>query len=273
LSPTGVWLPATFSDAHARVVFKYLDEGRRSLSFAEWTLVFESFGLLDEAIADTPDGLRRFRSLYESQVENSFADRYIADLLETVNVTAEWMSLWARYARAIVALWRGAGWPERLGPESRLLLSYWLFWWEMFAEGYAFEVQVFRDLKRSDVDFVPHDIHTRQGRRSPYDLDVLGLHGDVKTSVYFLQMGRVPGMRYDFYISRFRYQGRQRWMVVLMQLAAWRKIDGDTEATTWDRAQLALPSVASVMHEGRQIILVEYEMWKTRVRQRQSEGE
>jgi len=124
LSPTGVWLPATFSDAHARVVFKYLDEGRRSLSFAEWTLVFESFDLLDEAIADTPDGLRRFRSLYESQVENSFADRYIADLLETVNVTAEWMSLWARYARAIVALWRGAGWPERLGPESRLLLSY-----------------------------------------------------------------------------------------------------------------------------------------------------
>jgi hypothetical protein len=75
LSQTRVWLPATFSDSHAHVILKYLDQGRRSLSRAEWSTAFEGFDLLGDAIADTPDGLQRFKALYESQIENNFADR------------------------------------------------------------------------------------------------------------------------------------------------------------------------------------------------------
>ncbi|MBN1890656.1 MAG: hypothetical protein JW850_21860 [Thermoflexales bacterium] len=268
-----VWLPVAFGDSYTRIVFKYLDQGRWSLSRAEWSLAFEAFDLLGDALIDTPDGLQHFKALYESQIEANLANRYIADLLKLDNVPGGWTPLWARYARAIFALWQRSSWLEGVGVEARLLLGYWLFWWEMFAEGYAFEVQVLEDLEQSGVAFAPHDLRTRQGRRSPYDLAVLGLHGDIKTSLYFLQHGRSPGMRRDFYISRFRYRGREKVMIVLMQPLAWQKIDGEAERATWEQLKAELPTVASILHRGRQIVVVDYETWKARVRRRQQQEE
>ena len=268
---SGVWLPAGFTDEHAQAVLKYLDRGRRALSRADWQWALAGFDLLHEALADTPEGLHRFATLYETQVEAPFADRYISDLLALGDVSAQGVKVWARYAQSIVALWQRAGWHERLGKEGRLLLSYWLFWWESFARGYAFEVEVFRDLKASGVAFVAHDIRHREGRRSAYDLEVLGLRGDIKTSLYFLQAGRRPGMRHDFYITRFRYRGHERVMVVLMQPAAWQRIDGEAVHTTWEAVREGLPQVALIMHKGREIVLVEYEMWKKLILKRQRE--
>jgi len=268
-----VWLPVAFQDGHMQAVLKYLDRGRQALSRADWLWALDGFDLLHEALADTPEGFRHFASLYETQIEAAFADRYIADLLALEDVSAQAAALWARYARAITALWREAGWQRRLGSEARLLLAYWLFWWEAFATGYAFEVEIFRDLKASNITFIAHDIRSREGRRSLYDLEVLGLRGDIKTSLYFLHAGRSPGVRHDFYISRFRYRGRQRVIVVLMQPAAWKRIDGEPEHTTWAAIKAALPAVASVRHEGREVILVEYEAWKVRVLHRQQKQE
>jgi len=266
---TNVWLPATFTDNHAQAVLKYLEQGRWTLSRADWQWALTGFDLLHDALADTPAGLRRFASLYETQVEAAFVDRYLSGLLAMDDVPTQSVTLWARYARAITALWREAGWQQQLGTEARLLLGYWLFWWEAFATGYAFEVHVFRDLKVSNIAFVAHDIRSGEGRRSLYDLEVLGLHGDIKNSLYFLRIGRSPGMRHDFYITRFRYQGRERVMVVLMQPAAWKQIDGDTERTTWAAIKKTLLPVASVLHKGREVILVSYEVWKARVLYRQ----
>jgi len=266
----GVWLPATFTDNHIQAVLKYLDQGRWALSRADWRWALAGFDLLHDALADTPEGLRRFAVLYETQIEAGFADRYIVDLLALDDVSVQGTELWARYARAIVALWRESGWQRRLGSEARLLLAYWLFWWEAFATGYAFEVEIFRDLKASNITFIAHDIRSREGRRSLYDLEVLGLRGDIKTSLYFLRIGRSPGVRHDFYISRFRHQRRKR-MVVLMQTAAWKRIDGETERTTWAAIKARLPLVASVLHEEREVILVEYETWKARILRRQQE--
>jgi hypothetical protein len=270
MSKIGVWLPATFSQRQAKAVLKYLDQGRHTLSRAEWREALTGFDLLADALANTSQGYERFAALYESQIELPLADRYIADLLTSTQVATQGITLWAQYARLITAMWQEAGWPSRLGAESRLLLAYWLYWWESFATGYAFEVTIFRDLQAAKIPFTPHDIRSRDGRRSAYDLEVLGLHGDIKNSLYFLQSGRRVGLRHDFYISRFRDQASERVIIVLIQPAAWEQINGDAEPTTWAVVKRNMPPVASVQHQGRKVILVDYETWKARVLRRQT---
>ncbi|MCI0398293.1 MAG: hypothetical protein L0332_11795 [Chloroflexi bacterium] len=95
------------------------------------------------------------------------------------------------------------------------------------------------------------------------------MQGDIKNSLYFLQSGRRLGVRHDFYISRFRDQEADRVIIVLMQPAAWEQINGEAEPTTWATVKVNMPPVASVSHQGRKVILVEYETWKVRVRRRQ----
>lgn len=266
---SGIWLPDTFTIHHQKTVLKHLEEGPWTLSRPQWRWALEGFGLLHDALVDTPSGWLRFTSLYESQIEVAFADRYLVDLLALSDVANESIPLWARYARAISAWWHRTGWPQRLGIDGQLLLAYLLFWWRSFATGYAFEVQIFHDLKTSKIDFTPHNIRSRVGRRSYHDLEVLGWYGDIKTSLYFLTIGRSPGMRHDFYISQFRQQKRVRIMVVLMQPAAWKQINGDAKPMTWAAITAQAPTVASVLHQGRKIVLIEYSEWKARVQQEQ----
>lgn len=64
--------------------------------------------------------------------------------------------------------------------------------------GYAFEVEIYRDLKNSGIDFQAHDIRKRVSRFSAYDLKVLNLKGDIKTSLYFLFATRSRGLAHDF---------------------------------------------------------------------------
>lgn len=58
-------------------------------------------------------------------------------------------------------------------------------------------------------------------------------------------------------------------MVVLMQPAAWKQINGDATRTTWEALKTTLPEVASLLHKGRKIILIPYDSWKARVRHEQ----
>ena len=240
------------------------------MSRLEWRWALKGFRLLHDALVDTPEGWRRFASIYEADIEGAFANRYLSDLLALSDVAKQSTALWASYAREITAFWRSSGWGRRLGEGNQLMLAYWLFWWRSFATGYAFEVQVFHDLEASKINFNAHDIRSRAGRYTPYDLKVLGLYGDIKTSLYFLRFGRSPGIRHDFYITRVRQQGRLRVMVVLMRPTAWKQINGDAERTTWNEIAKALPTVASVLHDGREIVLIEYGEWKARVRHEQN---
>jgi len=266
---SGIWLPQAFTIHHQKAVLKHMEEGRWTLSRSEWHWALTGAGQLHKASANTPFGWLRFASIYDKQIEAIFVDRYLDDLLVLNNVEAESTGLWARYARAITAWWYRAGWTQQLGSEGQLLLAYLLFWWRAFATGYAFEVQIFRDLNDSNINFTPHDILSPTGRFSPYDLEVLGLHGDIKTSLYFLRVGRSPGMRHDFYISRFWQQGRLRVMVVLMQPAAFQQINGDAIPTTWAAIKASLPNVAKITEQGSEIMLVPYEEWKARIRYQQ----
>ena len=267
-----LWFPANFTIDHRKAILKDLEEGPWTLSRTEWEWALKGFGLLHNAQAETPNGWRRFAFLYETQIEAVFADRYLVDLLALHDVKAESIPLWARYARAISAWWHRTGQNRRFGRDGQLLLGYLLFWWRAFATGYAFEVQVFRDLTASKIAFTAHNIRSQIERYSSYDLEVLGLYGDIKTSLYFLRFGRSPGMRHDFYISRLRQRKRVRIMVVLMEPAAWKQINGDAKRMTWAEIRASAPTVASVLHEGYEIILIAYEEWKIRVRREQQKG-
>jgi hypothetical protein len=265
----GVWLPATFSDQHAQAVFKYLEQGRQTLSKKEWQWAISGFDLLANALIQTAQGLQTFAKLYETQIEEPLADRFIDQLLATQKPAEDGVALWARYARLVTAIWHKAGWQQQFGREGRLLLTYWLYWWESFAIGYTFEATIFQDLRESGIDFVAHDLHSRTERLSAYDLELLGAKGDIKSSLYFLQSGRKPGMRHDFYISRFREGQTERIVIVLLRPTIWKKLNGDTLAMTWKEITTHLPQIAAVKHHGQTIVVIRYEVWKERVMRQQ----
>lgn len=151
------------------------------------------------------------------------------------------------------------------------MLAYCLYFWEAFAVGYAFEVEIFRDLHRSGVLFRAHDLRDRQERLAPYDLEVLGLQGDIKNSLYFLHIGRGQKLPHDFYITRF-YEGRRQYIfIVMIQLEAWHQIDGDTIAGLLNEATRHFPQPVQVELKTGSIVIVDYEIWKQKVlRQQQS---
>ena len=199
----GLWLPPKFTIDHQKAVLKHVEEEPWRLSRIEWEWALSGFNLLHQAQAYTPLGWNSFASIYQSQVEAVFAERYLMDLLALSDVANKSIPLWARYARLITSVWNRAKWHLALGENRRLLLSYWLFWWRSFALGYAFEVQVFRDLEAEKIAFTAHNILEPTERRSPYDLKVLGQLGDIKTSLYFL---------------RFRAAGHQIYRIISILL-------------------------------------------------------
>ena len=135
--------------------------------------------------------------------------------------------------------------------------------------GYAFEVEIYRDLTNSGVHFQAHDIRDRAARYSAYDLQILNLKGDIKTSLYFLYTTRSRGVTHDFYITRF-YEGKQqRTLVVLMQPYAWNLINGDTIKALLEEATQQFPLPVMVKIEDRPIVIMEHNVWKERVLQRQ----
>jgi hypothetical protein len=268
-----IHLPAGFTDDHQRLILKYLIEGRAALSLVEWRLVLNGFDRLHQALVVTAEGAITFRQVYQVQVDHLFADAFIAELLQLPNVIRDYPPLRAHTARAIVTRLQQSGLRHPDSPESNLLLAYCLYFWESFAAGYAFEVAIYRDLTAAGIAFEAHDIRHQRGRLSPYDLRVLGLRGDIKTSLYFLYVGRGRGLPHDFYLTRFYEADRQRTLVVILKPEAWTKIDGDTIVKTLEQALSAFPKAALVELESAKIVVVDYAVWKTKVLHRQHREE
>lgn len=74
------------------------------------------------------------------------------------------------------------GWFDPRTKAPRFPLAYCLFWCYSFTKGYAFEVEIFTNLKRSGVAFNAHDLFVREGRFSEFNPFILGFCGDIKTS-------------------------------------------------------------------------------------------
>jgi hypothetical protein len=262
-----VQVPAHFSPDHERVAIDYL-AGRLSGRQA-WAKAFEAFDLLDQAVFILGEERYTFRQFYQRMVDHWLADAYLDELLKLHDVKRESEVLWARFARRIVAEFTRRGWRRSDVPETRLLLSYSLYWWNAFARGYALEVEIFRDLQASGIQFQAHELLDRQQRYSPSDLTISGMAGDIKTSVYFVQTA--GPLVHDFYLVRLFIRGQMYTLIALLQPAAWDIIDGETVQGSLDTIAEQLPAPVRIQHRGREMVILSYGEWKRRILRLQEE--
>ena len=194
-------LPDIFTQEHERVLTIYLSDDRR-LDTSSRQMLFEAINLLSQAEAKSDISSSTFRQIYDKYVDQSFADSYFEKLLALTDVSTQSPALTAEFARQIAPQLEQASLLVQDVPQSYLLFAYCVYWWQSFARGYAFEVEIMRDLEASQVDFTMHDLLSSGERYSPADLIVLDLLGDIKTSTYFLQLQPSGPLANDFYITR-----------------------------------------------------------------------
>ena len=264
-----ILFPPAYTFEHEQLTLRYLRLGRLALTFAEWKVLFTAFDLLHQAVVEVKQGSMSFRTIYQEQVDRPFADRYIDALLQLVNITQGQDALRAQFARQIWDRLQEASFYDSEVPAGNLLVAYCLYFWESFAMGYAFEVEIFRDLRASGIDFSAHDIRDRRARLSAYDLVVLNLYGDIKNTLYFLQVRRSQHLQHDFYITRF-YEGQRRYtLIVMVQLAVWETIDGDTINGLLYEATKQFPRPVQVALDTGSVVVVDYAIWKAKILRQQ----
>jgi hypothetical protein len=62
---------------------------------------------------------------------------------------------------------------------------------------------------------------------------------------------------------------RTRLRVVIMKEEAWYQIDGPSVESALERVPEIFPAVASIYIKGEKLIVVEYELWKQKVKAKQ----
>jgi hypothetical protein len=144
-----VRLPPGFTDVHKEITRRFVQG--ESFSQAERALLFEAFDLLHKAEVITEAGWESFVTAYERLVEAPFANYYLQGLVEAQDIEATAEPLRAQVSRRIMPTLREAGLVDPAEPSSFYLLAYCLYWWYAFARGYAFEVEVLRDLEASGI--------------------------------------------------------------------------------------------------------------------------
>ncbi len=263
-----VLLPAEFDQEHRRIV---LDFARRGHEFgrAEWRKAIAAFDLLKNAAVLTEHGLLPFPIIYRQHVEELHADEFIVALYQAEHIADTGASRWATVARAVEPHLAQAGLSRPDVPATRLIVAYCLYWWRAFTLGYTLEIEIQRDLEASGIQFQAHDLRRPEDRLSPYDLEVLGFKGDIKTSVYFLQAARTRTLLHNFYITRIRGQQRTRTLVVFVQADMWQTIDGETLLVLLEQVADTLPQAVRIVHEGVELTVIEYETWKSKVKRYQ----
>ncbi len=250
-------LPQAFSDTHRSAILKYFVSGRMTLTSSEWQIALAGFNLLHHAVVPSKHTQLYFSEIYDQQVDRPFAEQYIDALLALAEPTG-YQPIRAHFSRQIVQRLQSSGLLHADVPQSNLLLAYCLYFWESFAAGYAFEAEIFRDLSQSGIHFKAHDIRIRASRLSAFDLEILGLHGDIKTSFYFLHLTQGQGLPHDFYITRIYEGSVQRTYVVMLQLEAWEQIDGDTIVGALRNVTQHFPHPVRVELDQGTVVITDY---------------
>lgn len=262
---THILLPKGFTARHRSLVLAYV-RGKETIPGADWPHLMEAFDLLHNAAVMIGRERRAFPTIYRELVEDHYAARFIEQLYTLTDVEKESARLRAAVARAVIRSLQKADYYQPDIPKCRLLLAYILYWWNSWSKGYAFEVYIYRDLLKAGIRFQAHDLRSPAGRYSPYDLEVLGFRGDIRTSTYFLRAARTQGLEHDFYISRlYTPEQRARMLVVFLKSDVWEEIDGATVAVALEQAAEIFPAVARITYRGVELIVADYEVWKEKV--------
>ncbi len=267
-----IYLNPQLTDEHQRLVAKYV-ESPSALSHSEWTDALWAFDLLRTSIVRCQEHTMTFSGFYEQFVDAPFAERFLTELMQQDDVEAAGGRLTVAFSREIRQALADRGLNEPMPAPMRLLLAYCLYWWASFAKGYVLEVAVYRDLEQAGIEFQAHDLLNRAERFSPHDVVVSGQTGDLKASTYFLRVARSFPLRSDFYVARVFDAHTRRWRrVVLLKRAAWDEIDGETVFGTLERALTTPPTPVEITVSGEALVVIDYEVWKQKIRARQTEG-
>ncbi|MEW5988338.1 MAG: hypothetical protein AB1791_17040 [Chloroflexota bacterium] len=262
-------LPPAFSQQHEQALTNYLADYHR-LNTAAWQQLQEGINLLAQARVEDAGVSHTFGQLYDTYVDRPLADPYIDQLLTSADVKGNGPALIAGFARQISSALEKAHLLQRDLPESWLLFAYCVYRWQSFARGYAFEVEIMRDLAASRIRFQMHNLRSRLERYSSADLTVLGLLGDIKTSTYFLGSQTSKPLPNDFYITRLHEKGYRQTVVVFQKPFAWEVLGGETPVSGDLKNVLALlPGPVRLKQRGIILIVVEYDTWKQKVLQKQ----
>ena len=268
-----VELTQTLTDAQKTLLLRYLGEAER-FSLTEWVTLLEAFTMLAEATVQLNQQRLTFQAFYDRFIDDVKSDAFIAELYAETDVPARAPAIQAGYAREIFAQLRCE--PFTLGktPETECLLAYCLYWWASFARGSIFELTIFRDMTETGIQFTPHDLRVRAERFSPCDLTLLNMTGDIKNTTYFLYVARSFPLTCDFYITRlYDVQNRCYVRIVVLTEPAWHRINGETVSSDLMQAASKLPQVVSTTFLEYRFVIVEYNLWKQKVLQRQQLGE
>lgn len=266
-------LSAQLTSAHQTVILKYL-RSPGGLSQTEWVTALAAFDALSSCWVLREGKSQTFAQFYQEFFDRPYSSALIAELLTLDDVEGAGTQRAVTLGKQAAANLASVGLQEPMKETERLLLAYCLYWWNAFAKGYITEIMIFRDLQKSGIVFQAHDLRQLAERYSPDDLTISGLRGDIKSSTYFLHTARHYPLKHDFYIAAlFDSHSRQRRRVVIMPATAWDKIDGDTMVAELAQAAALLPQPVAVTIKGQRLIVVEYNLWKEKIRAFQKRGE
>ncbi len=263
--PIEIRLNPRLSDANRTLAVRYL-RAPRSLTPQERLHALEIFDGLGASLITIGGRTATFAAFYRERIEGTHADTFIDQLLNADAPEAIGGHILRTTWQRIVSDLQVMGIQLSGDTGQQTLVVFCGYWWQSFARGYIREINVFRDLGRSGIEFVAHDIQRRQQRFSPFDLVVLGFRGDIKTSTYFLHTARSYPLVNDFYLVRLYDAARRAWLdIVMLKSAMWRAIDGDATPCELDEAARLLPMPLRVTTRGEELIVITYEEWKQRV--------
>jgi hypothetical protein len=259
-----IYLTLQLTQAHQEAALKYLYD-LHGLSAADWKMALTAFDLLRECRVAQQQRERTFAEFYEEMFDRPAAQPFLSELLQM----DELQNAGRRRARELGRqLWAQATatLPSTLTRGQRLLAAYCIYWWNSFCKGYLNEILIFRDLTQAGIAFEAHDLTQPGARFSHEDLVVSGWRGDIKSSSYFLFTARHFPLQHDFYIaSLFDPSTRQLRQVVMLQPAAWAKIDGETKPAPLEQALNFFSQPVSATVRGQELIIVAYELWKEKI--------
>lgn len=258
-------ISTAFTSEHERVLTDYLS-GKQALDTTARQMLYIAIDLLGQSEIAIDNDTFTFRQIYNQHIDSQFATPYFEELLALTDVSTQSPTLTAKFARQIASTLEQAELFIRANPKSFLLYAYCVYWWQSFARGYAFEVEIMHDLENEQIDFAMHDLLNESERYSQADLVVLDLMGDIKTSTYFLQQQSSGPLRNDFYITRLYEKGQSRTLVVFQKPQAWERIEGgETISGTVNNVLTLLPKPVQLEHSEVKLVVIEYAEWKKMV--------
>ena len=236
----------------------------------QWPMLLTAFDRLGESIVKIDWETWTFRRCYREWVENVYSTKFLRELTQ-LSDPLDITNLQSQYRRKVIISLTEHGLVDDASDELRCLSAFCLYWWIAFAKGYAREVLIYQDLETSGVEFQAHDITVREEQLSSYDLTVLGLRGDIKTSTYFLHTSDSLLANCDFYITRLWFPDIRCYEdIVLMTESIWNLINGETQDCDFDNVTDVFPRPARVILFNTPMIVVSYSLWKEKVKRRQA---